>query len=172
MGAISTGDNDIKERLSVAFLFAVAGRAGCHVTTLPLDRMSIDATVAPVQGANVKLDVQLKATSGVEFEGDQVLFDLPVRNYDHLRSTEVENAQILIVLDLPQEKARLMEVNEEALIMRRCAYWKDLYGMPPTTNTKSIRVHLPRAQLFTPEALIDLMERRLARLREGQGGLG
>lgn len=172
MAAISTTDNDIKERLSLAFLLAVAGRAGCQVTTQPLDRMSIDATVAPVQGAKVKLDVQLKATSGLEFDGTQALFDLPVRNYDHLRSTEVENAQILIILDLPQEKADLMEVNEEALIMRRCAYWMDLYGKPSTTNSKSIRVRLPRAQLFTPEALIDLMERRLARLRDGQGGLG
>lgn len=171
MPAISTSENDIKEQLSLAYLQAVAARAGCQVTPWKLDRMSVDATLAPVHGAKVKLDVQLKATAHLELTGDEALFDLPIKNYEDLRSTEVENAQILIVFCLPNELNESLFVDEQALIMRRCAYWASLYNQPATQNTTSVRVRLPRAQLFTPEALRELMDRRLTSLRGGSGGL-
>ena len=72
--AISTSDNDIKERLSWAYLTAVAARAGCQITGFPVDKESVDATVRPVQGSSRQIDLQLKATSANVFEGEQVKY--------------------------------------------------------------------------------------------------
>lgn len=171
MPAITTSENDIKDLLSRAFLRAVAAKAGCQVTTPELDRNSIDATIEPAEGSKVRLDVQLKATSHLELSGSDAVFDLPIKNYDDLRNTEVESAQILVVLRLPERLADALSLDEQALIMRHSAYWRSLYGEPASRNRTSIRVHLPRTQVFTPEAHQELIERRLARLRGGVGGL-
>jgi hypothetical protein len=60
---IATHANDIKERLSIAYVTAVAARAGCQITKLDVDKQSIDATVRPISGRKVSIDLQLKATS-------------------------------------------------------------------------------------------------------------
>jgi hypothetical protein len=170
-GAIQTTENDIKERLSVGYLTTVAARAGCQVLHVHVDRNSIDAVVKPIAGAAVQLDIQLKATCELEPRDNSFIYDLPMKNYDDLRNTEVEHAQILVVLDLPKEAAKWITCDEEALLLRRCAYWVNLYGQPHRENVATVRVQIPRANSFTPEALRSLMERRLVMLREGRGGL-
>lgn len=42
--------------------------------------------------------------------------------------------------------------------MRRCGYWLSLKGLPETQNTESITVYLPRQQLFTVNALKNIMQ--------------
>jgi hypothetical protein len=61
--SITTADNDIKERLSVAYVVAVAPRAGCQVAEVLVDRNQIDVTISSIRGARVKIDAQLKSTS-------------------------------------------------------------------------------------------------------------
>lgn len=168
---ITTKTNDIKERLSLAFLTAVASRSGCQVDLPQIDRMSVDATISPIRGAKVKLDVQLKATSHIETIDEQVVYDLPVSNYNHLRSTEVECAQLLVIVNLASEEAKWLEMKEEELILRHTAYWRSLYGEGPTQNTSTIRVAIPRSQLFTPRTLEELIGRSYERLRAGEGGI-
>jgi hypothetical protein len=60
---VTTTENDIKERLSIAYVTAVAARAGCQLSEVRVDRNRIDGTISPISGARVKIDVQLKATS-------------------------------------------------------------------------------------------------------------
>ena len=83
---ITTLENDIKERLSIAYATAVAARAGCELTEVRVDRNGIDVTIR-ARGTKVKIDLQLKATSSGLFDQEMIKFDLDVPGYNSLRST-------------------------------------------------------------------------------------
>jgi len=51
------------------------------------------------------------------------------------------------------------------LILRLCAYWLSLRGFEATTATSSVRLFIPREQVFSVDALHDLMRR----LTQGDG---
>ena len=48
---------------------------------------------------------------------------------------------------------------EEELLLRHCGYWVSLHSAPETTNSTNVTVKLPRTQMFTPEALRQMMQR-------------
>lgn len=104
-------------------------------------------------------------------EDGHILYDLPVKNYNDLRSEVVGIARILIVLDLIDDENHWVSVADETLITKRLAYWIDLYGAEATTNTTRKRVRIPLAQRFTPETLRQIMQRRYDNLVAQQGGV-
>ena len=71
-------------------------------------------------------------------------------------------ARILVVLFLPQDAGRWLELTEDQLVLRRCAYWASLRGAPEATANTGVTVKLPKAQVFNPERLTEIM-RRLSR---------
>jgi hypothetical protein len=171
---ITTMDNDIKERLSIAYATAVAARAGCELTEVRVDRNGIDATIRAIRGTRVKIDVQLKATATIDLDqlgDDQFPFDLEVEAYNALRSTQIQAPQLLVVLILPKDPAQWLQGDETSLAFRRCAYWSNLYGRPPVDNESTIRVYLARAQTFHPESLRDLMNSAHEKALAGQTGI-
>ena len=168
---ITTTDNDIKERLSVAYMTAVAARIGCEVREFHVQRNGLDVTISAIDGIKAKIDVQLKATSTDCIKATDVVFDLEVETYDELRSVHVQSPQLLVVLVLLEDAAEWLALNEESLVLKRCADWLNLQGRPAVSNTETIRVRLPRSNIFGPEALRNLMERTEARARMGQTGI-
>jgi hypothetical protein len=50
----------------------------------------------------------------------------------------------------------LVHLNSE-LLLRYCGYWVSLAGQPTTQNAKTVTVHVPRENLFSPEALKRLL---------------
>jgi hypothetical protein len=168
---ITTLDNDIKERLSLAYVTAVAARAGCEFGEVHVDRNGIDGTIRAIRGTPVKIDVQLKATAVPQFEGGHFPFDLDVPEYDLLRATVIQAPQLLIVLALPQDAQEWLWGDEQSMALRRCAYWENLCGRPAVDNTSTIRVHIPRVQMFHADALRELMERTHAKALLGETGI-
>jgi len=168
---ITTVENDIKERLSIAYATAVAARAGCELTEVQVDRNGIDATIRAIRGTKVKIDLQLKATSSPLFEQEMVKFDLDIPGYNSLRSTQIQAPQLLVVLALTQDEMEWLMADEQSLAFRKCAYWCNLYGMPDVQNASTIRVSLPRGQMFHPNALRDLMQRAHQRAVAGETGI-
>jgi hypothetical protein len=126
---ITTVENDIKERLSIAYATAVAARAGCELTEVHVDRNGIDATIRAIRGTKVKIDLQLKATSSPVLEQEMVKFDLDIPGYNSLRSTQIQAPQLLIVLILPKDGNEWLLADEQSLAFKKCAYWCNLYGM-------------------------------------------
>jgi hypothetical protein len=127
---ITTSINDIKERLSVAYVVAVAARAGCQVRDLVVDKQSIDALICPVSGRKTQVNLQLKATSEHIASGGQVKLSIPIKNYDDLRATDSIVPHYLVVLQLPEAPEEWLTVNAEELAIRRTAYYGNLYGLP------------------------------------------
>lgn len=167
---ITTHANDIKERLSVAYVTAVAARAGCQVTKLDIDKQSIDATIRPIRGPKVSIDFQLKATSRDCLDEANVIFSLPVNNYDDLRDTKCTAPHYLVVLVLELTEFDWLSNDEEALLIRRCAYWLDLRGSAPTTNRETVSVKLPRQQIFDVTTFTAMMRDAHAKATQSVDG--
>jgi hypothetical protein len=107
--------------------------------------------------AGFSLDIQAKSTTTAGVTPTQVLYDMEVKTYDDLRDSGVGCPRILVLLVMPEDETAWAEQSEDHLLIRKCAYWLSLKGMPATTNTATIRVTIPRANLFSVDALNRLM---------------
>jgi hypothetical protein len=157
--------NDIKEELSLAYVHAVATRAGFAVEGIKKDRDSVDLKILargrldPQSSLeSPELSVQLKATQRDISGGDNLHFDLPLNNYADLTKRAMV-PRILVVFFMPEDETEWVTVTNESLIMRRSAFWMSLLGFPPSTNTTSQRVHLPPSQGFDPDSLRAMLAR-------------
>ena len=113
-----------------------------------------------------RIELQLKATSLDTVDPSFVRYPLKVKNYDDLRPDNILVPRILVVVVLPSDDlGDWLEHAEAQSIIRRCGYWISLRGMPATNNVATVTVPIPRAQLFSPVTLGELID------RVGQNGL-
>ena len=137
MGVTAAGmtENEQKQQLSVAYVHAVAARAGYACQVIKLDDDSIDVQLA-ARGRvhhkavlrSPKLDIQLKATAQHALKQDHLAFPLPLKNYNDLRGSVVP--RLLVVLLLPEEDRLWLEQTEDQMISRSCAYGERYSGSP------------------------------------------
>jgi Domain of unknown function (DUF4365) len=163
-----------QEALSLAFVYALAGRAGLNLAPRTLYDYGIDGTFHPVKNVNGKLvqsaypvDFQMKATTRWKHEGADVVYDLDADAHRILTDREPGQAlAILILLCLPEDSAHWLVGCEEYLLLKNCCYWYRPPG-PPTANASTVRVRVPRANVLTPDSLQGII--RLAR-EEAEAG--
>jgi hypothetical protein len=158
-------ENEQKQQLSVAYVHAVAARAGYTCQVQIVDDDSVDVVIGAagyvhdeaVLGSP-RVEVQLKATSALRTGPRFLTFPLKPKNYHELRRRTVV-PRVLVVLVLPKSSGEWLEITEECMISRRCAYWVSLLEMPESANVRSVSVKLPRSQRFDVEQLQGMMER-------------
>jgi hypothetical protein len=156
------------EDLSRAYVRAVAARAGvlCDEPRqdygLGLFIRTVDTRDRRYFDSGYQIDLQLKSTTRAQVRDEVVVHDLEVRAYDLLRRSTPIPA-LLVLLVLPDEPARWLEQTEEQLLLRCCAYWLSLRGAPDTPNEATIRVSVPRANVFSVQAIHQMIDR----LRKG-----
>lgn len=155
--------NQRQEALSRAYVRAVAAQAGAICIDASPD-FGIDMLLREVEqrdqsyrDTGPQFDLQLKSTTRAEVRDTEVIYDLEVRAYDLLRTAR-ERPRLLILLVLPEDEAQWLSQSAEQLILRRCAYWLSLAGAEPTTNQATVRVSIPRASVFSVEAIRALIE--------------
>jgi hypothetical protein len=156
--AITTTDNDIKERLSLAYLTAVAAAAGCQVTTQDHDKESVDAIVRPISGVKCQINVQLKATSDKSvFDGHDIKFALPIKNYDDLRDLNDIIPHYLVLLYLPGTKTEWLKMTINDMIINGGAYFGNLHGLPTVSNDTTKTIRFSATQVFDVKQLANMM---------------
>ena len=156
-----------QERLSFAYVRAVAACAGYATSQPEPDMDGVDLRVSARGPMHPSIDIQLKATTDLNRRSDGGLsYALPVRNY-HLLREPTQTPRLLVLLDLPDDQAEWLTITHEQLALRRCAYWVDLMDHPGTSNTASVTVDVPRSNLLDVKGLADRMDwsRQLARGR-------
>ena len=163
--------NHQKESLTRAYIQAVAARCGVTCSHPDHDygidlhlheiaqRRDGDRTRFCEGGASIAIQAKSTTTASVTLDDVEVAYDLEVKSYNDLRIDVIE-PRLLVLLVLPLDEAQWVNVTEEQLILRRCVYWMSLKGMPPTENSDKIRIQIPRSNVFSVEALRDLMQRR------------
>lgn len=150
-----------KEQFSKAYVHAVSTVAGFQVKNYPVDDDSIDVTISASGNTGLNrrpsIDVQLKCTSRHVIDDEKITFSLDVRAYDNLRSENLCSPRILVVVLVPDKIDDWLAQNEKNLALSHCGYWVSLRGEPESKNTTSKTVYLPRSQVFSVEALMQMM---------------
>jgi hypothetical protein len=149
---------DKEEALSIAYVHAVAAGAGYVVSKKDFDRDGIDVTFEAGGAFRPKVDAQLKATVNLQLN-EQGIFRYPcrLRNYDLLR-IETQTPRILIVLHLPNAPEEWLAISLGHLVLRNCAYWACLTGLPEVDNQTSVTIDILPVRVFHVEGLRALME--------------
>lgn len=156
--------NARKDHFSRAVVRAVSAAAGIVATVPEHDQDSVDMTFAAPDskdGPGPRLDAQLKCSENLAPSGEAFSFDLKVKNYNDLRHPAGSRyvPRILVVVHVPPDPADWFKCDPEQIVMRRCAYWVSLAGAPSTTNTATVAVQIPTAQVFNPESLLGHLRR-------------
>ena len=156
-------ENKIKEEISLAYVVAVAAAKSFSTEFTRVDNDSVDATIccngymvgeSTMYSPSIKL--QLKATSHVHIVEDSIHFSLPRKNYNDLRAKSA-TPRLLVVLWLPELKDEWVTHSSDELILKKCAYYLNLFGFPESENEKSVTVKIPLDNVFSPDILYDLM---------------
>ena len=157
-------DDQVKEQLSIAYVNAIAAMCnyGCEFTTVDID--SVDATITCngnlAHDSTIRspyIHLQLKATENLQLNSaSDYSFFLKKKNYDDLRARTLI-PRLLVVLNLPTGKANWLTHSINDLVLRNCAYWVNLFGLPDVANTTGSTIYIPSVNHFSPTALQNLM---------------
>ena len=159
-----------QEALSRAYIHAIAARCGLSCSGRDYD-YGMDLSVHEVRQegdryreTGYRLDIQLKSTTAALATPSEIVYDLEVRAYDDLRESNSGGYRVLVLVLLPEDEADWTAQDEDGLLLRRCAYWMSLKGWPATPNTASVRIAIPRANVFS----VDALNRLIAKVRKGE----
>lgn len=159
-------ENNIQSELSYAYLHAVAAKAkmSCKVGNRHDDNNGVDAQVSAIgpfpNGGYLKdfiINIQLKSTRVIPTETENHFsYPLDLKGYNDLRETNLGQARFLVVLYLSEDSEDWLNISEDQLILKKCAYWVSLRNAPASSNSTNQTVYIPKSNLLTPQALIDI----------------
>jgi hypothetical protein len=156
-------DEHRMEQLSRAYVQAIAAMVGCS-WSVPAPDYGWDVALRQIvrRGSRwrefgLPLCIQLKSIADATTTPTEIVYDLKADAYETLRRTTRRSPAILVLLDLPADRAEWINHTEERLELRNYAYWMSLRGYPASPNTSSVRIRIPRANQFTPAALERIM---------------
>lgn len=155
-----------KESLSRAYITAVVGRARQNLLWGREYDYGVDGQVRSLEWRGPRIretglgfDFQSKTTVDWRAEGSEIVYDLEADAYNDLVDREGKGAFpfLLILLCLQEDEATWLNVSATELILRQCAFWCKLSGSL-TANTASKRVRIPAANVFTPAAVVTILD--------------
>jgi hypothetical protein len=152
----------IKEQLSIAFMHALASKAGFSVVKPSVDNDSIDLVIsadgkvdATSKISSPRIEIQLKASLTIQINEGKFHFQLDKKNYEDLRA-ETALPRLLVFLNLPSQEDEWLTVTPDELILRRAAYYLSLSGAEVITSNSKV-VHIPVSNHMTVDSLKNLM---------------
>ena len=146
------------EHLSLTYVRAVATIAGLQVTRPEPDFDSVDGVISSITGRRPKIEFQAKSTTQNMLRNGSIYFPLSIKNYNDLRA-ETISPRVLVVLLMPRDSHDWIAQSEEELCLRYCAYWLCLEAYPNTTNSRSVTVEVPTANILNVDQLTSMMRR-------------
>lgn len=156
-----------REVVQRAYVQAVIARAGGICLDPPKPDLGADLSVAASHQINGKYCAtgyqfycQLKATNVYLIEDSYIVYDMDAADYNKLAEWQGTSPCYLILYCAPaDENQDYLIHSEDHLHLRRCCYWLQIDPLP-TDNSSSVRVRIPRQQMFTPGAVVDLLRQQ------------
>ena len=155
-----------KESLSRAYVTAVVGRSRNNLLWGREYDYGVDGSVRSLEQRGDRIretglgfDFQSKSTVDWEIDGPEIIYDLEAKSYNDL----VERAGsgglpfLLILLCLSKDDVSWLDVSGDKLILQKCAYWCQLDGVL-TENAATKRIRIPSGNVFTPDAVITILQ--------------
>lgn len=157
---------DLMQALQYGYLRSVAAANGCVVSGVPeidegtdilLSHTSVSHTA--ISDRIARLEIQMKATGGLPApEAASVTATMLRDRYNLYETPDPSMHRVVVILAMPQDQADWVLSQPNALSVHHCAYWTNLAGEGPISNS-STTVHAPLTQPFDDIALCDMMER-------------
>jgi len=144
--------NFVQEQLSLSYARSVIYNAGFNLSRCEVDDHGIDGTIQSYSRGRNRIDFQLKSTTDYGIRNGNVIYDLRVENYNQL--IEADGVpQILILYLMPENNDLWLSQNSHEMCLRECAYWVSLMGNQPSSNSSTVRVEVPLADIFDRNGL-------------------
>jgi hypothetical protein len=162
---LSVPIQSIEESLSIAHVSAVVARAGATMDLVRQD-YGVDLSVRRIDSLKgkrmdmgVAFDCQLKASINWAKVNKEIIYDLEADTYNKIvyRHENSSSPCLLVVLCLPRDELKWLEMNENSMVLRECCYYIRLTGNS-TKNKGTIRIKIPETQRLTPEEISKLIE--------------
>lgn len=151
------------EQFSLAYARAIATVAGFSTYSPNVDDDSVDLGISERGGVGLfgspRLELQLKCAYALTISETELRYAIKLKNYDDLRLITPFVPRILVVVVVPEKIEDWLDLGEERLLLRHGAYWLSLFGLPEVANEARVTVKIPRANLFTPAALGQMMKK-------------
>jgi hypothetical protein len=155
-----------KELLSISYATAVAARAGVHVSGNTVHDYGVDLTLSPVStlpsgkrmATGFDFHFQLKSTVDFRQTPESIIYDLNADTFNMFAKWDGPSPCYLLLMCLPRDCADWTGTTENAMELRKCCYWHHIPPGIPTKNTSSVTISIPRSQVFTHQALLNLMQ--------------
>ena len=157
-----------QEDLSFAYISAVVANAGHNCGPPQRHDYGIDIEIGYVakfgegrMDTGHRLHIQAKASHNfaISDDGNCITYDLKVRAYNKLILKDLGNPAILVLYCMPSDENDWLSVYEECTTLRHCGYWISLRGMPASTNKTTLKIEIPKEQMFNDKSLKDIMDR-------------
>lgn len=153
-----------QEQFSIAYVHAIASAAGYSLSQPYVDDDSIDLSIHQRGGNGTirspRIDLQLKCLlRDQEINSEGIQYPLKTKNYNELIPTDILVPRLLILVTVPSlPKDWIIQRDDAETILKYCAYWFSLRGMPPTDNSSTKTVHIPQENRLTVNKLSELMQ--------------
>jgi hypothetical protein len=155
-----------KECVSRAYVTAVVGRARHKLNWNSEHDYGVDGYVRKIEKRGSRhyetgfgFDFQSKTTTSWILDGDNIVYDLEADAHNDLVSRAGTGALpfLLVLLCIHQDETLWLEVSPDKLTLQKCAYWLQVDGAL-TDNLATRRVRIPTGNLFSPQAVSDLLD--------------
>jgi len=107
------------------------------------------------------LKFQLKSIYDYEIRDNQVIYDLPIKNYHELIIDNTVNKVILILVlfynDQVDDWVQHPIILDYDTRLKYCAVWGSLAGLEQVSNTSSKRIKIPCGNIFNKKSLTEIM---------------
>lgn len=160
--------HNIESELSYAYLHAIAGKAGlsCKAGDRHDDGAGVDAELnyrgqtTHAYLKHIQLNIQLKATiKPVGTHASHFTYFIQGKErYEKLRTNDSHIYKLLVVLFLPNNPVDWISCSADELILKKSAYWVNLYGADACTNASGETIYIPKKNLLTPDELLRLVD--------------
>jgi hypothetical protein len=153
------------DELATAYVQAVAATAGATIAVSRQD-YGVDGTLKHViktaenrfAESGFPVDFQLKGTTTAVARGNNIRYDLKVRNYDLIVERGVLAAPYyLFLVCFGKNSDRWIVEAPEELILRATGYWWTHAGRR-SGNTSSARIDVPVTQRLSVQSMEDILQ--------------
>jgi hypothetical protein len=150
-----------KEQFSIAYIHAVAAVARVNIYRFNVDQDSIDIGFSERSIAgnpqSPRIEAQIKCVTELTCIDSNWRYPLKIKNYNELIGRHYI-PKILIVVLVPSALQDWVRQTEDSLSLYKCGYWVSLSQLSPSVNETNVTVSIPRASVFSPDALRQLIQ--------------
>ncbi|WP_228982437.1 DUF4365 domain-containing protein [Streptomyces sp. DH12] len=152
-----------QEQISLAYLSAVATRAGATSAQWNVDKDGVDATL---KRDHIQVEFQMKCSFSPTLlaDGETYAFDLDIRTYDLLRHPNRSAAGFLGLVVVPKDLDDWLVHDEESLMMHCTGYYARIQNLPAVSTESTTRIHLPKKQRLDSAGLDSIFAYAFGRL--------